>query len=159
MRFASSAPPASSAMVAQVHVRHILMETTEVEDDDTVRQKLLQFREMILKGDDFATIASVNSDDPGSAANGGDLGWVGPGTFVPAFEQVVDSLQVDEISQPFKTQYGWHVVQLLGRRSYDATEDVIRNRCVAQLRESRAEEETEIWMRRLRDEAFVEYRL
>ena len=150
---------ASSAMVAQVHVRHILMETTAVEDDDTVRQKLLQFREMILKGDDFAAIASVNSDDPGSAANGGDLGWVGPGTFVPAFEQVVDSLQVDEISQPFKTQYGWHVVQLLGRRSYDATEDVIRNRCVAQLRESRAEEETEIWMRRLRDEAFVEYRL
>jgi len=149
----------SNAMVAQVHVRHILMETTEIEDDDTIRQKLLQFRELILKGDDFTAIASVNSDDPGSAANGGDLGWVGPGTFVPAFEQVVDSLEIDEISQPFKTQFGWHLVQLLGRRTYDATEDVIRNRCVAQLRESRAEEETEIWMRRLRDEAFVEYRL
>lgn len=149
----------SNAMVAQVHVRHILMETTEIEDDDTIRQKLLQFRDLILKGDDFAAIASVNSDDPGSAASGGDLGWVGPGTFVPAFEQVVESLQVDEISQPFKTQFGWHVVQLLGRRNYDATEDVIRNRCLSQLRESRAEEETEIWMRRLRDEAFVEYRL
>jgi peptidyl-prolyl cis-trans isomerase SurA len=78
---------------------------------------------------------------------------------VPAFEQVIESLQIDELSQPFKTQYGWHLAQLLGRRTYDATEDVIRNRCVAQLRESRAEEETEIWMRRLRDEAFVEYRL
>lgn len=149
----------SNAMVAQVHARHILLETTAVEDDDTVRQKLVQFRERILKGDDFAAIASVNSDDSGSAANGGDLGWVGPGTFVPAFEQVLDSLAIDEISQPFKTQYGWHIVQLLGRRDYDATEDVIRNRCLAQLRESRAEEETEIWMRRLRDEAFVESRL
>ena len=84
---------------------------------------------------------------------------MGPGTFVPVFEQQLESLKIDEISQPFKTQYGWHIVQLLGRRDYDATEDVLRNRCVAQLRESRAEEETEIWMRRLRDEAFVEYRL
>jgi peptidyl-prolyl cis-trans isomerase SurA len=150
---------ASNALVQQVHVRHILMETTAVEDDDTVRQKLLQFRERILKGEDFSAIASVNSDDAASAASGGDLGWVGPGTFVPAFEKVIDGLQVDEISQPFKTQYGWHLAQLLGRRTYDATDDVIRNRCVAQLRESRAEEETEIWMRRLRDEAFVEYRL
>jgi peptidyl-prolyl cis-trans isomerase SurA len=101
----------------------------------------------------------VNSADPGSAARGGDLGWVGPGTFVPAFEQQLDALAENEISQPFKTQYGWHIVQLLGRRTYDATDDVLRNRCVAQLRESRADEETEIWMRRLRDEAFVEYRL
>jgi peptidyl-prolyl cis-trans isomerase SurA len=148
-----------TALVSQVHARHILLETNAVEDDDTVRQKLTQFRERILKGDSFEAIASVNSADPGSAAKGGDLGWVGPGTFAPAFEKVLESLQVDEISQPFKTQFGWHIVQLLGRRTYDATDDVIRNRCVAQLRESKADEETEIWMRRLRDEAFVEYRL
>jgi peptidyl-prolyl cis-trans isomerase SurA len=79
--------------------------------------------------------------------------------FVPAFEAVLDSLDVDEISEPFKTQFGWHMVQLLGRRTYDATEDVIRNRCVAQLRESKSDEEVEIWARRLRDEAFVETRL
>jgi peptidyl-prolyl cis-trans isomerase SurA len=150
---------ASAALVSQVHARHILKQTNAVEDDDAVRQKLTQFRDRILRGEDFAAIASVNSDDPGSAARGGDLGWVGPGTFVPAFEQQVNALSEKEISQPFKTQYGWHVVQLLGRRTYDATDDVIRNRCVAQMRESRAEEETEIWMRRLRDEAFVEYRL
>jgi len=150
---------ASSAMVAQVHARHILLETNAIEDDDTVRQKLTQFRDRILGGEAFDTIASVNSDDQGSAARGGDLGWTGPGSFVPAFEQQLALLKEDEISQPFKTQYGWHIVQLLGRRTYDATDDVIRNRCVAQLRESRAEEETEIWMRRLRDEAFVEYRL
>ena len=75
------------------------------------------------------------------------------------FEQQLDLLAENEISPPFKTQFGWHIVQLLGRRTYDATDDVIRNRCVAQLRESKADEETEIWMRRLRDEAFVEYRL
>jgi peptidyl-prolyl cis-trans isomerase SurA len=148
-----------NTMVSQVRARHILLETTAVEDDDTIRQKLVQFRERILNGEGFEAIASVNSDDKGSAANGGDLGWVGPGTFVPVFEQQLESLKIDEISQPFKTQYGWHIVQLLGRRDYDATEDALRNRCVAQLRESRAEEETEIWMRRLRDEAFVEYRL
>jgi peptidyl-prolyl cis-trans isomerase SurA len=150
---------ASAALVSQAHVRHILLQTDAVQDDDAVRQKLTQFRERILRGEDFAAIASVNSSDPGSAARGGDLGWVGPGTFVPAFEQQVEALSENEISQPFKTQYGWHIVQLLGRRTYDATDDVVRNRCVAQLRESRAEEETEIWMRRLRDEAFVEYRL
>jgi len=148
-----------STLVSQVHARHILLQTNAVEDDDTVRQKLTQFRDRILQGESFDAIASVNSADPGSAAKGGDLGWVGPGTFVPVFEQQLDMLAENEISQPFKTQFGWHIVQLLGRRTYDATDDVIRNRCVAQLRESKADEETEIWMRRLRDEAFVEYRL
>ena len=150
---------ASSALVSQVHAQHILLQTNAIEDDETVRQKLLQFRERILKGEPFEAIASVNSADGGSAANGGDLGWQGPGTFTPVFEQQLDLLAENEISQPFKTQFGWHIVQLLGRRTYDATDDVIRNRCLAQLRESRADEETEVWMRRLRDEAFVDYRL
>ena len=101
----------------------------------------------------------MTSADVGSAAKGGDLGWQGPGTFVPEFEQQIDALSENEISQPFKTQYGWHIVQLLGRRTYDATDDVIRNRCVSQMREARADEETELWLRRLRDEAFVEYRM
>jgi len=150
---------ASAAMVSQVQSRHILLQTNAVEDDDAVRQRLTQFRERILRGEDFAAIASVNSADSGSAARGGDLGWAGPGTFAPEFEQQLAALSENEISQPFKSPFGWHIVQLLGRRTYDATDDVLRNRCVAQLRESRAEEETEIWMRRLRDEAFVEYRL
>jgi len=150
---------AGSTLVSQVHARHILLETNAIEDDDAVRQKLTQFRDRIVAGESFEAIASVNSVDPGSAAKGGDLGWVGPGTFVPAFEQQLDMLAENEISQPFRTEFGWHIVQVLGRRTYDATDDVIRNRCVAQLRESKADEETEIWMRRLRDEAFVEYRL
>jgi len=147
------------ALVAQVHARHILMTTNEVEDDETVRQKLVKIRERVVKGESFEAIASVTSEDTGSAANGGDLGWVGPGTFVPEFEQQLDKLADNEMSQPFKTKFGWHLVQLLGRRTYDASEDMTRNKCVMQLREARADEETEIWLRRLRDEAFVDYRM
>jgi peptidyl-prolyl cis-trans isomerase SurA len=147
------------ALVSQVHARHILMKPTEVMDDETVRQKLSQIRDRVLKGESFEAVASVTSEDPGSAAAGGDLGWAGPGSFVPEFEKQLDALNDNEISQPFRTQFGWHIVQLLGRRTYDASEDMTRNRCVSQLRESRADEETEIWLRRLRDEAFVEYRM
>jgi peptidyl-prolyl cis-trans isomerase SurA len=147
-----------ATLVQQVHARHILMQPTAVEDDETVRQKLTRIRERVLAGEDFAAIASVASADKGSAARGGDLGWAVPGTFVPEFARQLDALQVNEISQPFRTQFGWHIVQVLGRRTYDASDDVTRNKCVQQLRESRAEEETEIWLRRLRDEAYVEYR-
>jgi peptidyl-prolyl cis-trans isomerase SurA len=135
------------------------MKPNEVEDDQTVRQKLLQIRERVLAGESFEAVASVTSEDAGSAAQGGDLGWAGPGTFVPEFESQLEALDENEISEPFKSQYGWHIVQLLGRRTYDASGDVTRNRCVSQLREARADEEVEIWLRRLRDEAFVESRM
>lgn len=148
-----------AALVSQVHARHILLKTNEIEDDETVRQKLSQIRERILGGESFEAIASVTSADVSSAAQGGDLGWQGPGTFVPEFEQQLDALSENDISQPFRSQFGWHIVQLLGRRTYDATDDVIRNRCYAQMREARADEEVELWLRRLRDEAFVEYRM
>jgi peptidyl-prolyl cis-trans isomerase SurA len=148
-----------AALVSQVHARHILLKTNEIEDDQTVRQKLSQIRERIVGGENFEAIAAVTSADTSSAAQGGDLGWQGPGTFVPEFEKQIDALSENEISQPFQTQYGWHIVQLLGRRTYDATDDVIRNRCFAQMREARLDEETELWLRRLRDEAFVEYRM
>ena len=147
------------ALVSQVHVRHILLKPNEVEDDETIRQKLANIRERVLKGESFEAIASVTSEDPGSAATGGDLGWTGSSSFVGEFAKVVDALNENEISQPFKTQYGWHVAQLLGRRTYDASGDMTRNSCVSQMREARADEETEIWLRRLRDEAFVEYRM
>jgi peptidyl-prolyl cis-trans isomerase SurA len=148
-----------AALVSQVHARHILLETNEIEDDETVRQKLSQIRSRIIGGENFEAIASVTSADVSSAAHGGDLDWQGPGTFVPEFEQQLDRLSENEISEPFKTNFGWHIVQLLGRRTYDATDDVIRNRCYAQMREARADEETELWLRRLRDEAFIEYRM
>jgi peptidyl-prolyl cis-trans isomerase SurA len=143
----------------QVHVRHILLTTNELEDDQTVRQRLAAIRERVLKGEDFAAIAAVTSQDTGSAAEGGDLGWTGPGTFVPEFEKRVQALSENEISEPFQSEYGWHIVQLLGRRQHDITEDMRRQQAYAQLREAKAEEETELWIRRLRDEAFVDYRM
>ena len=148
-----------SAMVEQVHARHILMQTNELEDDSTVSLRLNEIRDRILAGEDFAAIASVTSDDPGSAASGGDLGWTGPGTFVPEFAMQLDALDVNEISPAFKTQYGWHIVQLLGKRTYDATDDMLKRRCAMQLREAKLDEETEIWLRRIRDEAYVDYRM
>ncbi|MCS6947514.1 MAG: peptidylprolyl isomerase [Steroidobacteraceae bacterium] len=147
------------SIVRQTHARHILMKPTELQDDATVRQKLLALRERILKGEDFAAVAKVTSEDPGSAADGGDLGWTSPGTFVPEFERVMDGLQDGEISEPFRTQFGWHIVQVLGRRDFDNTEELRRQRAFLQIRDSKAEEETELWLRRLRDEAFVEYRM
>lgn len=144
---------------SQVRVRHILLQTNELEDDETLRQRLSAIRERVVKGEDFAAIAAVTSQDPGSAADGGDLGWTGPGAYVPEFTKQVDALSENEISQPFESEYGWHIVQLLGRRMHDVTEDMRRQQAFAQLREAKAEEETELWLRRLRDEAFVDYRM
>ena len=149
----------AQVIINQVHVRHILMKTNELDDDETVRQKLSKLRDRISKHEDFAGLASTNSADPGSAPDGGDLGWSGPGTFVPEFDKAIADLKVNEISEPFKSRYGWHIVQMLGTRTYDSTDDVRRQRAFAAIRESKADEETELWLRRLRDEAFVEIKM
>jgi peptidyl-prolyl cis-trans isomerase SurA len=143
-------------IINQIHVRHILMKPNELDDDETVRQKLAKLRDRIEKGESFAGIASTASEDPGSAPDGGDLGWTGPGTFVPEFDKAIADLKDNEISEPFKTRYGWHIAQMLGTRTYDSTDDVRRQKAFAAIRESKADEETELWLRRLRDEAFVE---
>ncbi|HEU4516790.1 MAG TPA: peptidylprolyl isomerase [Steroidobacteraceae bacterium] len=145
-------------MVEQLHARHILMRPNEVQDDATTRQRLAAIRDRILAGEDFAALASVTSEDPGSASRGGDLGWTSPGTFDPAFEEALAGLQPDEISEPFRTQFGWHIVQLLGRRTHDQSDELRRQRVLTALRESKVDEETELWLRRLRDEAYVEIR-
>lgn len=145
-------------MVEQVRSRHILLRPTEVQDDATTRQRLAELRARILAGEDFEALASISSEDPGSGSQGGDLGWTSPGTFVPEFEQVLAGLQEGEISEPFRSQFGWHIVQLMGKRSYDQSDEVRRQRVFAALREGKVDEETELWLRRLRDEAYVEYR-
>lgn len=143
-------------VVQQTHARHILLKPTEIQDDATVAQRLRNVRERILKGEDFGPLAKTLSEDPGSASEGGDLGWTAPGTFVPEFDKAMDGLAVNEISEPFRTQFGWHIVQVLGRRQFDSTDELRRQRAFMQLRESKADEETELWLRRLRDEAYVD---
>ncbi len=145
-------------MVEQVHARHILMRPNEVQDDATTRQRLAAVRERIVAGEDFAALASVTSEDPGSATHGGDLGWTAPGTFDPKFEEVLGGLAENDISEPFRTQFGWHIVQLLGKRTYDQSDELRRQRVLTALRESKVDEETELWLRRMRDEAYVEIR-
>jgi peptidyl-prolyl cis-trans isomerase SurA len=143
----------------QTRARHILVTTNEVLDDEAARQKLLEIREQIANGDSFEAVAKVVSEDPGSAVNGGDLGWNGPGAFVPEFQAMCDTLKIDELSQPFKSPFGWHVIQVLDRRVHDTTEEVQRQNAIMAIRNSKLGEETELWMRRLRDQAFVEYRM
>jgi peptidyl-prolyl cis-trans isomerase SurA len=146
----------ANRIIDQTHARHILIKPNELQDDATVRQKLAAIRERILKGEEFAAFASSMSEDSGSAVNGGDLSWTGPGTFVPEFESTMNGLAIDEISAPIRSPFGWHIIQVLGRRSFDTTDEQIRQRAFNQLRESKADEETELWLRRLRDEAFVD---
>ena len=145
-------------LVEQIHARHILLRPNEVQDDATTRQRLTALRDRILAGEDFGALASVTSEDPGSASRGGDLGWSSPGTFDPEFETVLATLEPDQISEPFHTKFGWHNIQLLGKRTFDQSEEVRRQRVLTALRESKVDEETELWLRRLRDEAYVEIR-
>ena len=146
-------------IVKQTHLRHILLKTSEVEDDATVKQKLTEMRAQILGGADFAVLAKASSADPGSAIEGGDLGWTTLDTFVPEFAKQAGALKEQEISEPFKSQFGWHIVQVLGRRDFDNTATAEREQAYAQLRESRVDEATDVWLQQLRDEAYVELRL
>jgi peptidyl-prolyl cis-trans isomerase SurA len=143
------------AIVEQVHVRHILLKTNALQDDATVRQRLDQIRQQIVNGESFGVAAAAASQDPGSASSGGDLGWQSPDVFDPAFSAAVESLKVGEISQPFRTQYGWHIAELLGRRKHDETQEVKRLNAMEQIRASKADEDTELWLQHLRDDAYV----
>ncbi len=149
---------AERTMVDQLHLRHILLRPNEILDDAATMQKILGVRAQIVGGDDFATVARAVSVDNASAAEGGDLGWISPGDTVPEFEQAVAELPLNELSQPLKTRFGWHIVEVLERRSYDTTDEVKRADCARQVRATKAEEERELWARRLRDQAFVDIR-
>jgi len=143
----------------QHHTKHILLRPDQILDDSAIRSKLERIRTRIVdNGEDFSDVARLESDDPGSAPLGGDLGWNSPGTFVPAFEEVVASLQPGEVSEPFRTEFGWHIVLLVDRQERDTTEEVKRERAIEAIRASKREQETEIWLRQLRDEAYVEIR-
>src|SRR5882672_942037 len=146
---------ASRTVVDQVHVRHILLRPNEILDEPAVRQKLLGIRAQLQRGDDFATIAKSVSEDKVSAADGGDMGWVQPTDFIPEFEQMLATMPLNEVSEPLRTRYGWHLVEVLGRRSQDTTDEVKREGCSREVRANKAEEERELWIRRLRDQAFV----
>ena len=145
--------------INQSNVRHILIMPNEVIDDATAKQRLEEALEKIRAGEDFGEQAKLLSDDPGSANLGGELGWAGPGVYAPEFQQTIDASEIGVVSEPFRTQFGWHILEVLDRRVYDNTEDVKRQNCDNRIRNSKVEEESMLWMQRMRDEAFVEKRI
>jgi peptidyl-prolyl cis-trans isomerase SurA len=147
----------SRQMVTNTHARHILIRTGADYNDEEARAKLLELKKQIENGADFATLATEYSEDPGSALKGGDLGWTGPGAFVPAFENAMNSLADGQISEPFQSQFGWHILQVLGRREVDQTSAVIEAKARQAIKQRKLDEELRLWLRRIRDEAYVEY--
>jgi len=142
-------------LVDQINARHILLTPTEILDDDATRQRLQGIRNQILDGDDFATVASAVSQDTGSAVDGGDLGWTTLDSYVDEFAAVLASLEIGELSEVFQTPFGWHIAEVVGRRSYDMTEDLRETECTNQIGRGKAVEESDLWRQRLRNDAYI----
>jgi len=144
-------------MVQQTNARHILIRTGGEVNDDQARKKLLELKKKIENGKSFAELASEFSEDPTTKVKGGDLGWYSPGEFVPTFEDVADSLEINQISEPFKTQFGWHIIQVLERRQHDQGKTNKENQARNAIKKRKIDEELRLWLRRIRDEAYVEF--
>lgn len=144
-------------IIDQIHARHILIKVSELTSEDDAMHQIAQLREQINHGADFAEIAKLHSED-GSAASGGDLGWLSPGDTVPAFEQAMNELQPGEISEPVQSPFGWHLIQVLERRSQDISLERRREEAQQAIRSRKAEVVVQEWMEQLRDQAYIEYR-
>jgi len=143
-------------IITKTKVRHILIKTNELVDDAEAVKRLQALKARITDGDDFAALARAHSDDKGSAIKSGSLDWVSPGDLVKPFEEAMSKLAINEISEPVQSQFGWHLIQVLDRENKDNSAEHKRNLVRDAIRKRKIEEETELWMRRLRDEAFVE---
>ncbi|MEI7839136.1 MAG: peptidylprolyl isomerase [Methylococcaceae bacterium] len=142
--------------VVKTKVRHILIKTNELVDDAEASKRAWALKERLANGDDFATLARAHSDDKGSAIKGGSLDWVESGALVKPFEEAMSKLKINEISDPVQTQFGWHIIQVLDRENRDNSAEFKKNQVRDAIRKRKIEEETELWLRKLRDEAFVE---
>ncbi len=143
-------------MITKSKVRHILVKTNELIDDTEAQKRLSALKQRIADGDDFAALARAHSDDKGSALKGGLLDWVGPEDLVKPFQEAMEKLAINEISEPVQTQFGWHLIQVLERENKDNTSEHKKNQIRDIIRKRKIEEETELWLRRLRDESYVE---
>lgn len=147
-------------IVNQTKARHILLKTSAILNDDQAKEKLTELRRSVLENDvDFAELAKEHSEDIASKLSGGDLGWASPGQFVPAFEQNMAVTKIGNISSPFKSQFGWHILQVQERRAEDMTEQAIRARARNVLMSRRFEDEVQLWIQEMRDNAFIEIKI
>ena len=145
-------------VVEQTHVRHILIKLSEISSETEGRQKLIGIKERLENGIKFEDLAKQYSEDP-SANNGGDLGWINPGDTVPEFEKTMKQLNANQISDPIKTPFGWHLIQVLERRSQDMSKESARMQARQQIKMRKSEEAYQDWLQELRDRSFVELRL
>lgn len=143
----------------EVHVRHILIKPSQIRSEEESRRLIQRLRDRIQAGERFADLAKDFSEDPGSALNGGDLNWIDPGSLVPEFREVMANTASGQLSEPFKTPYGWHILEMLGRRATDASEEFREQQALSLLRNRKYEEELQNWLRQIRDEAYVEIRI
>jgi peptidyl-prolyl cis-trans isomerase SurA len=143
----------------EVHVRHILIKPSEIRSEEETKRLAQKLYDRIEAGEDFAELAKSFSEDPGSALNGGDLNWVDPNSLVPEFREVMAKAPQGQLSKPFKTQYGWHVLEVLGRRATDSTTQAREQQAMTVLRNRKYDEELQTWLRQIRDEAYVEIKL
>lgn len=143
----------------EVHVRHILIKPSEIRSEAATKALAEKLYERIQNGEDFAQLAKSYSEDPGSALNGGDLNWIDPNALVPEFREEMANAQQGQVTRPFKTQYGWHVLEVIGRRATDSTEQAREQQAMNVLRNRKYDEELQTWLRQIRDEAYVEIKL
>ena len=143
----------------EVHVRHILIKPNEIRSEAETQRLVERLYERIIAGEDFATLAKSFSEDPGSALNGGDLNWIDPNTLVPEFREVMAKTPSGQLSKPFKSPYGWHVLEVMGRRATDSSEQYREQQAMNALRNRKYDEELQAWLRQIRDEAYVEIKL
>lgn len=160
-RFLSQQPSQQQgqAFIEETRARHILVELTPTRNENQARARAEEARQRLQQGADFASVAREYSDDRGSAMNGGDLGWVRPGQTVPAFEEAMTSLSPNQLSEPVRSQFGYHVIEVLERRRQDVTEESRREQVRQAIFQRRANEELQTWQREIREQAFVDIRL
>ncbi|WP_070886128.1 peptidylprolyl isomerase [Pseudomonas sp. D2-3] len=149
----------AAAVREEVNVRHILIKPSEIRTDAEAKVLAERLYQRIESGEDFAELAKNFSEDPGSALNGGSLSWIDPNALVPEFREVMNNTASGEVSKPFKSQFGWHVLQVMGRRATDSSEQMREQQALNLLRNRKYEEELQTWLRQIRDEAYVEIKL
>ena len=137
-------------------MRHILIKPTEVLDEAAAEALAGQLMERVKGGEDFGALARQYSDDIGSAAEGGELGWTNPGQMVPEFEAAMAAAEEGVVTEPFRSEFGWHILEVSGRRDKDFSGEIQRNQVANYIREQKYQEELDAWLRKIREEAFVD---
>jgi len=146
-------------VLEEVNVRHILIKPSEIRSEAETKRLAERLHERLLAGEDFSELAKSFSEDPGSALNGGSLDWIDPSALVPEFREVMSNTASGELSKPFKSPYGWHVLQVVGRRATDSSAQFREQQALTVLRNRKYDEELQAWLRQIRDEAYVEIKL